>query len=498
MNQRKSGILLHITSLPSSYGIGDLGPSAYRFVDFLGKAGQSYWQILPLNPTGTVYGNAPYSSYSAFAGNPLLISPEFLVEWSILSAADLEPIPHFHDNKVDFKTAIKYKGKILTTAYQNVRTKLADDADFQRFCRDHAHWLDDYSLFVALREHFKEIQWKDWPEKLRDRDPHALKEANEQFADRVYMAKFFQFLFFQQWFSLKAYCTNKNIRLIGDIPIYVSADSADLWSHSDLFKLDAEKNPIYVAGAPPDYFSETGQRWGNPVYKWEEMQSTQFEWWLKRLSHNFEMFHTVRLDHFRGFVAYWEIPAEEETAVKGKWIPAPAMEFFGTVRKQFPDFPIIAEDLGMITPDVAEVIEHFQFPGMKILLFAFGGDLPKNPYAPHNYTRNCVVYTGTHDNNTIHGWLNKEASNEDKQRLFEYLGNEDHSTVHWDLVRLAMTSVADLVIVPMQDLLGLGQEARMNLPSRAKGNWEWRILPEQMSQELAEMLAKLTWISGRS
>jgi 4-alpha-glucanotransferase len=497
VNRRGSGILLHITSLPSKFGIGDLGPAAYHFVDFLKVSRNRYWQILPLNPSGTFVGSSPYASYSAFAGNPLLISPEGLVKDGLLQESELGSEP-FAADKVDYKKVIVHKTRILQSAYDRHMLTAILRPEFGEFCRNNESWLEDYGLFVALKQHFKEVYWLDWPVELRDRHPKALSEWRNKLKAQIIRAEFYQFLFFRQWFFLKSYCEKNGIEIIGDIPIYVSNDSADMWAHPELFKLDENKNPFVVSGAPPDYFSETGQRWGGPVYRWEAHKKTNFSWWLSRISQNLKLFHIVRLDHFRGFVAYWEIPAEEETAVNGKWVEAPVYEFFDTVKNHFPNAKIIAEDLGLITPDVKKVIEHYGFPGMKILQFAFGSDLPTNPYIPHNYSRNCIVYTGTHDNNTIQGWFKNEATAEDRQRLSEYLGHPVNPLqLHWDFIRLALSSVAETAVIPMQDYLGLGEESRMNFPQKTEGNWLWRVLPDQITSDLAQRLSHLNWFYSR-
>lgn len=497
MNKRGSGILLHISSLPSDWGVGDLGPAAYEFIDFLKSSGQRYWQILPLNPTGTAYGNAPYSSFSAFAGNALLLSLDVLIQVGLLTKADLQPHPPFHRHRVDYKAAIRWKGKVLKLAFERAKERLKSDTDFDKFRVENEYWLEDYALFAAIRERFNEAPWNEWPVELRDRDPEAIKKCKVDFADRMQMSRFFQYLFWRQWLALRHYANQNKIQLIGDIPIYVSHDSSDVWSHPELFKLAENRTPLFISGAPPDYFSKTGQRWGNPVYRWDILQETKFEWWVQRVQQNARLFDTARLDHFRGFIAYWEIPAEEETAVNGKWVEAPGEELFEILTKRFPKFPLIAEDLGFITEDVLKVKAHFQFPGMKILEFAFTADLPVNPYAPHNFEQDCIVYTGTHDNNTLLGWIQKEAKPEDKQRLAQYLGRDTLENANWDMIRLAMTSVANTVILPLQDVLGLGEEARMNMPSRSKGNWEWRYTKDQLTPDLAKKLAALTKLTGR-
>jgi 4-alpha-glucanotransferase len=498
LNQRGSGILLHFTSLPSPFGIGDFGPWAYRFADFLAETKQSYWQCLPLNPTEIGYGNSPYHSLSAFGSNALLISPELLIQEGTLTKADLEPLPSFSQERVDFELVVSYKRRILSLAYDRFKKEGAN-GEYRDFCSEQVSWLDDFALFVALKEEFKGRPWNEWPAPLRDRDPGALLRARERLDERIQEQKFFQYLFFKQWSSLKKYCTARGIKIIGDVPIYVVYDSADVWMHSGLFNLDREKKPITAAGVPPDYFSKTGQLWGNPVYKWEALKSTGYQWWIERIRHNLTLFDVVRVDHFRGFMAYWEVPATETIAVNGRWVEAPGMDFFGRLSAVFPDLPIIAEDLGTITPDVWSAMEHFGFPGMKVLLFAFDESLPRNAYAPHNHTKNAVVYTGTHDNNTARAWFETEADEKTKKRLSRYVGTAlSAENVHRELIRLAMMSVANTSILPMQDLLGLGEWARMNRPAREKGNWQWRLLPEQVTAPLAKELLEMTEIYGRN
>ncbi len=498
MEKRRSGILLHITSLPSPYGIGDLGTEAYRFVDILKEVNQSFWQILPLNQTCAVYGNSPYSSFSAFAGNPLLISPELMAEDNILMKTDIEKHPTFSKGRVNYGAVTKYKNKILDLAFEKNKDKLAGNHEFERFCNENSLWLDDCALFISIRKYLNNVDWSKWPEELRDRRKSAIKEWEDRLMEMILKEKFFQYIFFKQWYSLKNYCNSKNIQIIGDVPIYVNYDSSDVWANPELFKLDKEKKPTFVTGAPPDYFSSTGQLWGHPIYNWDFLKETQYLWWIRRIEHNLKFLHMFRLDHFRGFVGYWKIPANEKTAINGEWVEAPAKDFFNTLFKHFPSLPIIAEDLGFITPDVREIMNLFGFPGMRVLLFAFGEDFPTNPYAPHNYINKCVVYTGTHDNNTIRGWFKREASPEDRKRLFEYIGHKvTEKDVHWELIKLVMSSVAEMVIIPMQDILGLGEKARMNLPASSKGNWEWRFTPEQLSPSLIRKLSEMTRIYGR-
>ncbi|TSA09367.1 MAG: 4-alpha-glucanotransferase [Deltaproteobacteria bacterium] len=499
MKRRGSGILLHITSLPSFYGIGDLGPSAYQFVDFLSETKQSFWQILPLKPTSTAHGNSPYSSFSAFAGNTLLISPERLVEEGLLSKADIKDHPSFPDETVIYKTVTEYKTELFRAAYGNFKKRRQKDYGFVEFCNENRYWLDDYVLFVTLKESFGGAVWSEWPEDIRDRKGEIRKELKGKLKDKIEMGKFLQYVFYKQWHSLRAYCNSKDIQIIGDIPIYVNYDSADVWANPRIFKLDENRRPTFMAGVPPDYFSSTGQLWGNPVYNWDFLRETEYAWWIRLIEHNLKLFNIIRLDHFRGLVAYWEVPAGEETAINGRWVEVPARDFFDKLLKRFSSLPIIAEDLGIITPDVKEIVDLYGFPGMKLLLFAFGDDVATNPYVPHNHVKNCVVYTGTHDNNTAKGWFRKEARPEDKRRLFQYLGRKvTEETVRQEFVRMAMMSVADLVIIPMQDILGLGEEARMNTPSTANGNWEWRLLPGQLTPSVAGELSEVTKIYGRA
>jgi 4-alpha-glucanotransferase len=497
MNGRGSGILFHLTSLPSPFGIGDMGPWAYKFADFLSETGQRFWQFLPLNPTDPINGNSPYHSISAFAGNPLLISPEILVQEGLLVQDDLAHPPGFSDKRVDYGAAAAYKDRLFHRAYERFRAR-GEGQEYRAFCLENAHWLDDFALFVALKSRFNGKAWIEWPEGLRERQEGALRSAGNGLGEILERERFLQYLFSRQWTALKGYCNGKGIQLIGDIPIYVVHDSVEAWIHPECFKLDHDRRPAAVAGVPPDYFSETGQLWGNPVYRWDVLKETGYAWWIRRMAHNLRLFDYARLDHFRGFVAYWEVPAGEENAIKGKWIEAPAMDFFTRLTEHFPSLPIIAEDLGVITPDVEEIMRHFHFPGMKILLFAFGHDLPTNPYAPHNHVKHCVVYTGTHDNNTSRGWFEEEATPEVRRRLSLYVGGEvREDNVHRALIRLAMMSVANRVIFPMQDILGLGEGARMNRPARRDGNWRWRLLPEQIGPALARDLLEMTEIYGR-
>jgi len=491
MNDRTSGILLHVSSLPSSFGIGDLGKGAYFFVDFLKEAGQSQWQILPLNPTDVLLGNCPYSSNSAFANNVLFISPEKLVEQGFLPSEALRKAPSFPDDHVNYQLAISYKMNVLDQAFLYYRPRLVKDGDFKNFCSKNRSWLDDYSLFIALKQYFQGAPWYRWPQNIRGRAPEAIKKCEQELSESILKQKFFQYIFIEQWVALKKYCKAKGVEIVGDLPIYVQHDSVDVWANPAFFKLDEEGGLRFLAGVPPDYFSKTGQLWGNPVYDWDALQETGYQWWVDRLAHNLTLFDVVRIDHFRGFVNFWQVPQGETTAINGTWAEAPAEDFFKKILRTFKDFPIIAEDLGFLTEDVKEIIKKYKFPGMKILVFAFDSD-DENPYLPHNHIENCVVYTGTHDNNTVKGWFKEEATDHIKQKMREVLGEEPIlENVHWQMVSLALGSVANTVIVPMQDVLGLDETCRMNIPGTVDHNWQWRLLPGQANSILAKKIAKL-------
>ncbi len=498
MKKRGSGILLPITSLPARYGIGDLGPAAYEFADFLAGARQRYWQILPLNPVDPAFGSSPYHSTSAFASNVYLISPDRLIEAGLLTRDDLDPLPAFPGDAVDYHAVIRYKNRLFGKAYE--RFVPGGNTGYEQFCDRHKHWLDDFSLFVTLKVAFRRGVWSEWPaEQYGTGNPSALQNAAEAVLLINWSTKNFYSTFSSHsGLNSKAIAISGGYRFFGDMPIYVDYDSADVWEFPEMFKLDGAKRPTAVAGVPPDYFSETGQRWGNPLYRWDVLRQSGYDWWMRRMAHNLDLFDMVRIDHFRGFVGYWEIPADKKTAIEGTWVEAPAEDFFSVLTARFPGAPIIAEDLGIITPDVKEMMDRFSFPGMKVLLFAFNDEQGANPYLPHNHVENCVVYTGTHDNNTARGWFAGEASPEVKRNFFRYLGREPAAdTIHWELIRLAMMSVAKTVIIPLQDLLGLGEEARMNRPSVTMGNWKWRILPEQLTPRIATMLAEMTLTYGR-
>jgi 4-alpha-glucanotransferase len=498
MNRRGSGILLHLTSLPSAFGIGDLGPWAYNFADFLAESGQSYWQILPLNPTDSMHGNSPYHSPSAFAFNPLLISPEVLIREGWLMQNDIEPLDEFAPGKTDYKSVTSLKNRFFDRAFERFKTKRKVE-EYDLFCSANAFWLNDFSLFSALKSHFHGQAWTEWPNELRDRHPDALQSIQEILSEEIEKEAFLQFLCSRQWGYLKDYCNGKHIQIIGDVPIYVVHDSADVWVYPELFELDEEKRALRVAGVPPDYFSETGQLWGPPVYRWDILKQDGYHWWVQRIGHNLKLFDFLRIDHFRGFVGYWQVPAFEENAINGEWAKGPGENFFDVILSHYPNASIIAEDLGLITPDVHEVMNRYEFPGMKVLLFAFGQDLPVNPYAPHNHIENCVVYTGTHDNNTAKGWFEEEASSEERARLLSYIGRDvPEEEIHWELVRLAMMSVARMVIIPMQDLLGLDAKSRMNRPGKKDGNWQWRLMEKELTPSLTDKFSEMTNIYGRA
>ena len=496
-SRRVSGILLHITSLPSAYGIGDLGPAAYRFADFLTRTEQRLWQVLPLGPDGV--GNSPYSATSTFAGNPLLISPEPLREYGLITDDDLDPLRDLPTDHVDFARVKPRKQALLDTAYERFAAgdSSVDVTAFEQFQANQSDWLDDYALYAALKDAHEGAPWMDWPAPLARHEADALENARAQHADTIRKHTFWQYLFHRQWTALQAYCHARDIRLFGDLPIYVAHDSADVWAHQELFQLDADGQPNAVAGVPPDYFSPEGQRWGNPLYRWDRMRENDYAWWTARMRHAFNRFDLVRLDHFRGFDAYWQIPADEETAVNGEWVDGPGASFFHTLEESLGELPVVAEDLGIITDSVDALREQFDFPGMAVLQFAFDED-PSNDFLPHNYERDLVAYTGTHDNNTTMGWWEDDLPAGGRDFARGYLDLEDSSAaVHTQCLRYLMASVADRVVTPLQDVLGLGAEARMNTPGDPDGNWTWRVTPDQLTEEAEETLARLTRLYGR-
>jgi len=502
--RRTSGVLLHLTSLPSRFGIGDLGPEALRFAEFLALAGQKRWQMLPLGPVAASLGASPYSSFSAFAGNVLCVSPEALCEEGLLARRELDACALPRTGRVDFPAVARAKTALLRQIFDRAWPRVEDDPAFRAFILDNATWLPDFGLFMAAKERFGGAAWTDWPEGLRLRREEALRAYGEELHREIVFRQYCQWLFFRQWGNLRDELARLDIELVGDVPIYVTHDSADVWANQRLFKLDAAGRPLKVAGVPPDYFSKTGQRWGNPVFDWEVVEAEGFAWWISRLRHNLGLFDVVRLDHFRGFAAYWEIDAAEKTAVKGRWVPAPGARLLEALRAAHGSLPLIAEDLGIITEDVVALKERFGLPGMKILQFAFGPHTPESPDAPHNHEKNCVVYTGTHDNNTTRGWFAEEATPAVRRLLARYLGHKPtEATIVREMLRLALASPADHAMLPAQDLLDLGSEARMNVPGVARGNWGWRA-PEGglclrgAGRALAEDLRGLCELYGRT
>jgi len=492
--ERSSGILLHPTSLPGPHGSGDLGDVSRHFIEWLVVAGQKVWQVLPLEPTG--YGNSPYMALSAFAGNPLLIGFEGLIAKGWLSAGDLAGHPGFDPHRADFVKVIPFRMQIVRRASDKFfsQQRKSDWAEYEAFCDERAAWLEDFALFRALEEHFSRAVWTAWDGDLAQRKPRAIELARKELADEIRFWKFTQWQFYVQWAEVKKYANERGIKIIGDIPIFVAHQSADVWSHPELFFLDKRGRPTVVAGVPPDYFSETGQRWGNPLYRWHKMEQDHYHWWIERFRRSFTLVDIARIDHFRGFVGYWEIPAKEKTAVKGRWVDGPKEKLFNSVQKKLGTLPIIAEDLGVITPEVTELRRKFEFPGMKVLQFAFGGR-PDNPFLPHRYQPNSVVYTGTHDNDTTCGWF-KSATEHERVFATKYCGCQP-SGIPIELMRLASRSVADLAIFPFQDVLGLGSDGRMNFPGKALGNWEWRFSWDQVGPEHALRAYEISALYGR-
>ena len=492
--KRSSGILMHPTSLPSRGGIGDLGPAAYEFVNWLAAAQQALWQILPFGPVG--YGNSPYSCTSAFAGNVLMISLERLSERGYLDHSLLADLPD-SEACVDFEKVRELKLPLLREAARNflLGAKGAARQRYDVFCSDNQWWLEDYALFSVLREHFGDNPWSSWPEEIAMRKPKALAQLQTDLKDQLALEHFLQFAFFEQWKALRAYSAERGIRIIGDVAIFVSYDSADVWTHPDIFRLHQDLSPEFVAGVPPDAFSETGQRWGNPLYNWEALKARGYDWWIQRMKWAVETCDIVRLDHFRGFEACWEIPADEPTAINGHWIAGPNEDLFKALRNELGQLPFIAEDLGYITPEVRALRKKLDIPGMKVMQFGFG-DRGAHIYLPHLFTVDSVVYTGTHDNNTTVGWWDSDANENEKRWAIEYLGNVDDG-IHWAFIRAAFASVAILAVIPVQDVLGLPGDARMNIPSKPGGNWSWRLRDGTLTPELARKLANLTTVTDR-
>lgn len=494
---RTSGILMPVSSLPGSYGIGCFSKEAYRFIDILKEAGQSRWQILPLGPTG--YGDSPYQSFSAFAGNPYFIDLESLIEEGLLTEEECNKADFGDDDlEIDYEKIYYARFDVLRLAYERAKENgLQTSETFRTFVKQEQEWLDDYALYMAVKNHFGGVSWDQWDEDIRLRKPEAVRHYSEMLQDEIGFYQYQQFLFSVQWTALKSYANENGVQIIGDIPIYVAFDSADTWAGPEMFQLDEENLPIRVAGCPPDGFSATGQLWGNPLYDWEYHKSTGYAWWVRRIAQCFRLYDMVRIDHFRGFDEYYSIPYGDETAENGKWMPGPGIDLFRVIKEKLGDLPIIAEDLGFLTDSVKKLLKDSGYPGMKVLQFAFDSR-EDGDYLPHNYTNNCVVYTGTHDNDTIIGWYDNLAE-EDKRTSHIYLNNWEtpEDEIGWDFICMAMRSVADTCIIPMQDYLGFGSEARINTPSTLGGNWTWRMEEEDFTEELAARIKELTQVCAR-
>lgn len=490
---------MHITSLPSPFGIGDLGPEARAFADFLERSKQKYWQLLPLNPTEQGQGHSPYSSISSRAGNPLLISPELLAVDQLLDSQELQQWYLPQEGKTNFPEVERVKSEIFEKAWNNFKQGKGQQLleQFRQFCEKEAYWVDDFALYMLLKEQNQKQPWFKWSQEFKLRDRNALEKLARDNNDAIEKTKFLQFLFAKQWHELKSYGNAKGIKFFGDLPFYISYDSVDVWSHRDLFSIDEEGNMIGMAGVPPDAFSETGQLWGMPVFLWHVLKQQGYKWWIERFKKNVELFDLLRLDHFRAFADYWEVPASEETAINGEWKRGPRGELFNAVKSALGELPFIAEDLGEINEPVYELRDEFNFPGMKILQFAFGDNMAKSPYIPHNYSENFIAYTGTHDNNTIRGWFKHEGSQHHEQ-LEQYIGKRlTEDEIPCVMSRLAFGSVAYIAILPMQDLLGLDEDARMNTPASGENNWRWRLLPRQLTAEAENQLKELTIMYNR-
>jgi 4-alpha-glucanotransferase len=493
--ERSAGVLLHPTSLPSRYGIGDLGPEAFNYIEWLAGAGVRWWQVLPLHPTGP--GNSPYSAISSYAGSEWLISPEMLVADGLIEMEELDEAPDFPADRVAYDELIPWKKGILRTAFERFRKLQPPDLvrDLTGFRSAHQAWLEDFALFLALKRAHRGLPWYQWPRPLAHRHPETIEDWARAHRDEIELVEFCQFVFFRQWTAVRETAREADIRILGDVPIFLALDSAEVWSRPELFRLDDELRPTAVAGVPPDYFSPTGQLWGNPLYRWDRMATNGYRWWIDRFRHALLFSDLVRLDHFRGFQAYWEVAAGDTVATKGRWVSGPGRALFDAVAVALRGLPFVAEDLGEITPDVLVLRDELGLPGMAILQFGFGPE-PRSTFIPYAHQHNLVVYTGTHDNNTAAGWYHEEASEGERDLVRRYAGS-DGSEIHWDMIRLAMASVADLAIVPHQDLAGLGSDCRMNKPAQAEGNWQFRILPWTLKQDIQRRLHELIWVYGR-
>jgi 4-alpha-glucanotransferase len=475
-----------------------MGSYAYAFIDFAASCGQKYWQILPINPTDGINGNSPYSCSSAFAGNPLLISPEMMVIENFLFASDFNIPTPFVEDKVEYSKVGPFKERIFNAAFRRFQ-KRTDRKDFDHFVKTQHYWLEDFALFTVIKSVYGGHCWNEWPKAFKNHQAQALHEFARKNSLALERVKFIQYLFFRQWHKLKAYANSKNVSIIGDIPIYVNYDSVEVWRHPSFFKIDSEGNLKFISGVPPDYFSRTGQRWGNPVYNWANLKKVKYSWWVERIAHDLQMFDHLRIDHFRGFAGFWQIPAHEKLAVFGRWVKGPGAAFLRVLAKRFKPLPIIAEDLGEITPDVIELMKKFGFPGMRVLLFAFNGDINANPHVPANYPAHCVAYSGTHDNNTIQGWYHKEAKPYEKANIARVLQTKfTPRNLHWTMIEVLMRSRAETVIIPMPDFLGLGEEGRMNTPATKANNWQWRIKAGALTSKLSQKIARITKKTDRA
>jgi len=493
--RRSSGILLPVFSLPGEYGIGDFGAESFRWIDCLHENYQKYWQVLPLNAS---LSHSPYFVSSAFAGNPFLISPERIAEEGLLKKEETVQGSFEAHHKVSYEKVASCKNALLRVACGRMRSRQGLESDFLRFCENHRKWLDDFALYAALKRHFHNRPWHLWPEEIRDRKTTALRKAEKELKKEICFEQFIQYCFYRQWEGLKQYANEKGILIFGDLPFYVAADSADAWIHPEYFKLTASKRPRKISGVPPDAFSRTGQVWGTPVYHWKKLKEDGYSWWIDRIRHNLSLYDLLRIDHFRGFVACWEIPASEKTAEKGKWVKAPGDDFFGRMFQSIQEGALIAEDLGMITTDVSDLLQKYRFPTMKVLLFAFGGTAAENPHLPHNHVPNSVVYTGTHDNDTVRGWFKERATEEEKNNFYAYVGRKvPESQISQEMMRLAFSSVSSIAILPFCDILDMGNEARINNPGHAHGNWLWRFRWDDVTSKHWRQLRRLTVTYGR-
>jgi 4-alpha-glucanotransferase len=495
VERRAAGVLLHPTSLPGPFAIGDLGEETDRFLDWLVAAGQSYWQVLPLGPTGL--GNSPYNATSAFAGNPLLISPERLESEGLLPEGSASGWESTNAERVDYASALRFKEVLLRRSWDHVqgKTRLPIHSEMTAFVEapEQECWLEDWALYSALKRRFGGEAWNEWPAELRRRDPQPLAAVRREMEPELAFQRYVQFLFFHQWFGLKERANGQGVRILGDVPFYVALDSAEVWAHPDLFRLDEQGRPLKIAGVPPDYFSATGQLWGNPIYRWDVLAQEDYAWWIDRLLANLRQVDLLRIDHFRGFAGYWVVDAGEETAVEGSWTTGPGLDFFEALQQKLEALPLVAEDLGFITPDVRRLRQELGLPGMRVLQFGFGS--LDNEHLPHRVDRDIVYYTGTHDNDTFAGWF-ADLAEPERGRLLDYLGSTG-SEIHWDAVRAVLTSRAELAMIPLQDILGLGRQQRMNTPAVGTGNWEWRLAPGQLQTSHAARLRRLTEVSGR-